>query len=152
MLNLLVHNVSTRSQSTENQNMLIYHDPGTVHALSTGFSCFSVNSQRDVPIINILFTSSLLENLYRVSNWRGVALTTHPNLVPRLQKSRAILLLPPWVSMVCSSVNFTLTFYIFLSCLFRVPTDSQRSGALKTCYRHPQMNYFSTFWQSTVIT
>ena len=61
MLDLVVHNVSTRSQRTENHNMLIYHDPGTVHAPSTGFSCFSVKSQRDVPIINTVCISSLLE-------------------------------------------------------------------------------------------
>jgi len=31
MLNLVVLKVTTRSQGTENENMQIYHDPGTVH-------------------------------------------------------------------------------------------------------------------------
>jgi len=67
MLDLVVHKVSTRSQRTENKIILIYHDPETVHYPSTGFSCFSVNSQRDVAIINIMFIFGLLESGYRVS-------------------------------------------------------------------------------------
>jgi len=39
---------------------------------------------------------------------RGMALTTHPHLEPRL-KSRAIRLLLPWAFKACSRVNFTFT-------------------------------------------
>ena len=42
---------------------------------------------------------------------RGVALTAHPHLAPRLKKkSRAVLLLPLWTFVACSRVNFTFTF------------------------------------------
>jgi hypothetical protein len=39
---------------------------------------------------------------------RGVALTIHTHIAPRLKKDRAILLLPFWDFVVCSSVNFIL--------------------------------------------
>jgi len=111
-----VHNVSTRSQSTENQNMLTYHDPGSVHAPPTGFSCFSVNSQRDVPIINILFISSLLKSGYRVSKWPGCGFDRPPPSSADFKKRVQLnFYSSPRVFIVFSSVNFTFTFYIFLS-------------------------------------
>ena len=152
MLNLVVHNVSTRSQSTENQNMLIYYDPGTVHALSTGFSCFSVNSQRDVPILNIVCTFGLLETGYLVSKWLGHSFD-HPHTSRGEVKEEVELYLYfPLGLHGLFYVNYTFIFYLLLPCPFRVPTDSQRSGLVKICYRHPQLNYFLTCWQSTVIT
>jgi hypothetical protein len=42
--------------------------------------------------------------------WMGVALTTHPHLVPMFNKSRAIHLLPLRAFMPCSRVNLTFTF------------------------------------------
>ena len=43
-----------------------------------------------------------------------MGLTTHPHLVPRLKKSRAISLLHFWGFVACYRVNFTFifTFYI----------------------------------------
>ena len=39
---------------------------------------------------------------------RGMALTTHPHLVPRLRMSGAVPQLPLWASVACSRVNCTL--------------------------------------------
>ena len=71
MLNLVVHKVTTKSQRTEIRNMLIYHDPGIVHAPKACFSFYSVHSQKDVPItiIIIVCISNLLYNWCQVSNW-----------------------------------------------------------------------------------
>jgi len=72
----------------------------------------------------------------------GVTLTAHPHLAPS----------PLWVFTACSSVNCTFTFYLLLFCLFRVHRDSQKSGVLKICCRHTQLNYFLTCWHWNLIT
>ena len=50
--------------------------------------------------------------LSRGESDRGVALTTHLHLAPRLRKSRAMHLLHLWAFVACSRVNFTFTFTI----------------------------------------
>jgi len=53
-------------------------------------------------------------SLSRGQNGRGVALTIHIHLVPKLRKSRAIPLLHLWVFLAYSSLNFTFTFLLLL--------------------------------------
>jgi hypothetical protein len=49
--------------------------------------------------------------LSRGQSGRGVALTNHPHVAPRLRKSRAIPLLPFWTFVACSRVKFTLDIW-----------------------------------------
>ena len=63
---------------------------------------------------------SLLYNGYRVfpggKGGRGVMLTTHPLLVPRLRKSRAVPPLTPWVLLGLLRGYLYLTKHIYALC------------------------------------
>jgi hypothetical protein len=74
MLNLVVHKVNTRSQKTEKQNMLIYHDPDKFLFHKLEFF-LGAHSQRDVPIKNTYFVyylaySEFIETVRNVVYYR----------------------------------------------------------------------------------
>jgi hypothetical protein len=52
----------------------------------------------------------------RVKRGRGVTLTTHPHLVPRLSMSRSYTSLPPCASMACSGTALLLLYLRLLMC------------------------------------
>jgi hypothetical protein len=51
-------------------------------------------------------------SLSRESSGRGVELTTHSYLAPRLKEEYSYTSTPLWTFMACSRENFTFTFYL----------------------------------------
>jgi hypothetical protein len=60
-------------------------------------------------------------SLSRGESGRGVALTTHPHLVPRLKKESSYTSTPLWAFVACSRVIFTFTFTASFNITFLCP-------------------------------